>query len=730
MAEAPGIELAKAYVSVIPSMQGSRAIIGRELGTAAAVEGERAGRTLGQRMRSGFGNSIRGFASFIGQTAKAGMLAGGAAVTAAGFIGVKTAAEMETARISFETMLGSGKKAEGFLSKLAAFAAKTPFDLPGLQKSAQSLISIGIDSKKIIPIMTTLGNVTSGMGTGAEGIQRATIALQQMNAAGRITAEDLNQLRDAGIPVFDLLTAATGKTKAEIAGMAQSGELGRKELEQLMAALETGKGFERFNGMMDKQSQSLSGLWATLKDTFSVGMAEAIEPAIPILKDGLGGAIEFTAAAAPKLAAGFAQIINGGQALYDLLIRGDFTGKFRDVFHVEEDSKLVDYLFRIREFFIGLGQATSRLDFTSIQGFFVSLGPAGREVGESFGIIWTSLQELMPAFQAFGEQLPAFARGGLGLVAKGLAFLADHVDTIIAWMPALVAAFVAWRVIRVALNAAEAASVPIMLAANIARLAAARAEYQLAVAQRTNMAAGIQSNAVQQVGMFTRLRHAAATTAQAAATTAAATAARVAAAAQWLLNAALSANPIGIVVLALAGLVAAGVAAYQNIGWFKDGVNTAFAAIGGVATWLYANAVKPAFDGIGAAIRWVAGIFQWWWQNIVSPVMGFIGGAINAWWMLTSGIFALAVAFVQKVLGPVFLWLWNSIVAPVFGWIGSKIGAFWTGARIIFEAVGGYLRATFGPQIKWLQTSVFDPVFGTIGRIVSNAWTKTIRPIF
>ena len=39
--------------------------------------------------------------------------------------------------------------------------------------------------------MTSLGNATSGMGTGSEGVQRATVALQQMAAAGRITGEDL-----------------------------------------------------------------------------------------------------------------------------------------------------------------------------------------------------------------------------------------------------------------------------------------------------------------------------------------------------------------------------------------------------------------------------------------------------------------------------------------------------------------------------------------------------------
>lgn len=218
-------------------------------------------------------------------------LAAGAAAGGAAVFGVKTAASMEQARISFTTMLGSATKADAFLKQLAAFAAKTPFEFPELQTAASSLISAGFEASKVIPIMTTLGDVTSGMGTGSDGVKRATIALQQMSAAGKITGEDLNQLRDAGVPVFDLLSAATGKTKEQISALAQKGKLGKVEMQALFDALGTGKGLERFNGLMEKQSQSLTGLLSTAKDTFGMGLAQAVAPAIPMLKVALGGAI-------------------------------------------------------------------------------------------------------------------------------------------------------------------------------------------------------------------------------------------------------------------------------------------------------------------------------------------------------------------------------------------------------------------------------------------------------
>lgn len=213
----------------------------------------------------------------------------GAAAGAAGVWGVKVASANEQASISFTTMLGSAAKADKMLRELQAFAATTPFEFPELQTAASSLISAGIEADKVIPIMRTLGDVTSGMGTGSEGVKRATIALQQMSAAGRITGEDLNQLRDAGIPVYDLLAKATGKSKEEVVKLAQAGKLGKRELGQMMSALESGKGLERFSGLMDKQSKSLAGMWSTLTDTLGQGLASIAQQSLPLLKDGLDG---------------------------------------------------------------------------------------------------------------------------------------------------------------------------------------------------------------------------------------------------------------------------------------------------------------------------------------------------------------------------------------------------------------------------------------------------------
>ncbi|MGH9001534.1 MAG: hypothetical protein ACRDYV_00230 [Acidimicrobiia bacterium] len=84
------------------------------------------------------------------------------------------------------------------------------------------------------------------------------------------------------------------------------------------------------------------------------------------------------------------------------------------------------------------------------------------------------------------------------------------------------------------------------------------------------------------------------TTAQAATTTGAA-------AAQWNLNAAMLANPVGAVVLAIAALVAIFVVLWNKVDGFRDALKSA---------WRWVEKSIPGFKQLGAAIGWVTGLFS------------------------------------------------------------------------------------------------------------------------
>lgn len=75
--------------------------------------------------------------------------------------------------------------------------------------------------------------------------------------------------------------------------------------------------------------------------------------------------------------------------------------------------------------------------------------------------------------------------------------------------------------------------------------------------------------------------------------------------AQWALNAALSANPIGLVVIAIAALVAGLVIAYKRSDTFRSIVDGAFKAVGAAGKWLWNSALAPALRAIVNGFAWV-----------------------------------------------------------------------------------------------------------------------------
>lgn len=81
------------------------------------------------------------------------------------------------------------------------------------------------------------------------------------------------------------------------------------------------------------------------------------------------------------------------------------------------------------------------------------------------------------------------------------------------------------------------------------------------------------------------------------ATYAASAASKAWAAGQWLLNAALSANPIGIVIIAIIALVAAIVYAYRHSEKFRAIVQVALRAVGAAWDWLKSK--------VSAAVEWI-----------------------------------------------------------------------------------------------------------------------------
>jgi tape measure domain-containing protein len=182
---------------------------------------------------------------------------------------------MEQNKIAFESMLGSADKANDILGKLSKMAAETPFEFPELATAAKKMLAFGFEANKIPSMLKNIGDAAAGLGLGADGVNRITTALGQMQAKGKISAQEMMQLTEAGIPAWDILAKAMGKSTAEVMKLSEKGLLpARKSIDMLVAGME-----EKFPNMMEKQSKSFAGLMSTVKDNVQITFGKILEPA-------------------------------------------------------------------------------------------------------------------------------------------------------------------------------------------------------------------------------------------------------------------------------------------------------------------------------------------------------------------------------------------------------------------------------------------------------------------
>ena len=97
----------------------------------------------------------------FGITALAGVATG---VATLGVAAVKLAGDFEQTTVAFTTMLGSGEEAKAFLEDLADFAKKTPFTLPGVEKSARQLLAVGFEAEELIPTLNLSDSIILPLG--------------------------------------------------------------------------------------------------------------------------------------------------------------------------------------------------------------------------------------------------------------------------------------------------------------------------------------------------------------------------------------------------------------------------------------------------------------------------------------------------------------------------------------------------------------------------------------
>lgn len=475
-----------------------------------------------------------------------------------------------------------------------------------IDKNAKAQATLALIMQQTADVQGDFANTSTGLANAQRVAAAGWGNLKGVIGQGMLPAQTdlVNQINSAVLPALTELATDKAPAVGEALGQAAT------KVGAFIAGLDRKGPMEGFTGRANTAGLGVRAFFDAMKDgdvtsDGFVGKMERAGAGVSGLYD-LIVKRDFTAAFgrafgvaedAPIVDTIF-RVRDAFTGTYDLVVRRDFSGAFANAFKVSDDSQAVAVILRIRDGIVGLWDAAKQLDLSQVTAALGGMVGDGQAAGDAVLSIADSAGKLLPFVVELVRSLPQLS-DVLSVAAPVMGFLADHVDTLIAMMPLLVGAFITYKAAQAAANAASIAAVPLRIAEIVGK------RQHTAALNANTVALGAETTA-KNGGVLATVRSTAAAVAQRAATIATSVATKAAAAGQWLWNAAMNANPIGIVITLIAALVGGLIYAYRNSETFR-------------------NVVDGALRGVAAAGRWM-------WNDVLKPVFAWmVAGVVNAW---------------------------------------------------------------------------------------------------
>ena len=202
-----------------------------------------------------FGNTMKNVGSNLTTSLTMPIVGLGAAA-------LKSFADMERLEGGLTAIMGSSKDAAAEMDKLRKVAENPGLALPQVVKASASLQSVGMSADAARETITQFGNAVARAGGGAEQFDGVVLALSQISAVGKVTQEDLNQIKER-LPEFArVMKEEFGVVTAE--GIRELGISSEEFIQRSVGALSN---LERANG-------GLGNAFDNLKDNVTNSLAE------------------------------------------------------------------------------------------------------------------------------------------------------------------------------------------------------------------------------------------------------------------------------------------------------------------------------------------------------------------------------------------------------------------------------------------------------------------------
>ena len=296
-----------------------------------------------RKITSGLGGAFQK----VGKIAAGALAVTSAVGLAAGFSDIaKQAIDASDATNKFKNTLGFAGKSAADVDRLTKstkeYADKTVYGLSDIQSITAQLASNNVQGYD--KLAEAAGNLNAVAGGNAETFKSVGMVLTQTAGQGKLTTENFNQLADAVPGASGKLQQALLEAGAYTGNFREAMEKGEITAEEFNAAV-MDLGMTDVAKEAATSTKTIEGAWGNLEAALVSGAMGIVDQIKPALTDFMGNV-----ATGAEAAFGWIndKLVPGIQGVWDILSKGQFDGSDK-LFGLEEDSGIVDFLFKIGE---------------------------------------------------------------------------------------------------------------------------------------------------------------------------------------------------------------------------------------------------------------------------------------------------------------------------------------------------------------------------------------------
>ena len=325
------IEIATAFVQVVPSRKGVGKAIESAFGSASETAGNTAGIKAGNGFAGGFGAKL-GVITGIAQS-----VAGKAIEAFMGLSGEITSASDSAQK--FASTLNFAGVSERQIKRLTAstqdYADKTVYDLNDIRNTTAQLAANGVPNYD--RLAEAAGNLNAVAGGSADTFKSVAMVLTQTAGQGKLTTENWNQLSDA-IPgasgkIQQALKEAGAYTGNFRDAMAD-GQITAQEFNDAIMSL----GFTDAAVEAATSASTIEGATGNLEAAFVKLGASVLDTAKPAITGGMSWIADGVTNAVPVVQAGIEGLIGWFQRLYSKLEENGAITAFKSAWDTIRDA--------------------------------------------------------------------------------------------------------------------------------------------------------------------------------------------------------------------------------------------------------------------------------------------------------------------------------------------------------------------------------------------------------